>query len=42
MHGWLLLVWVQGLTQAAFLAAGKFADVAEQRGGLGTDTTVLR
>ncbi|XP_021064648.1 T-cell immunoreceptor with Ig and ITIM domains [Mus pahari] len=25
MHGWLLLVWVQGLTQAAFLAAGTTA-----------------
>ncbi|XP_034370825.1 T-cell immunoreceptor with Ig and ITIM domains [Arvicanthis niloticus] len=37
MHGWLLLVWVQGLTQAAFLAAGAAAGTIETKGNISAE-----
>ncbi|XP_031220552.1 T-cell immunoreceptor with Ig and ITIM domains [Mastomys coucha] len=37
MHGWLLLVWVQGLTQAAFLTAGATAGTIETKGNISAE-----
>lgn len=37
MHGWMLLVWVQGLTEAAFLAAGATTGTIETKGNISAE-----
>ncbi|XP_036060001.1 T-cell immunoreceptor with Ig and ITIM domains [Onychomys torridus] len=37
MHGWLLLIWVQGLTLAAFLISGATAGTLETRGNISAE-----
>lgn len=37
MHGWMLLVWVQGLTETAFLAAGATAGTMETKGNISAE-----
>ncbi|XP_021040090.1 T-cell immunoreceptor with Ig and ITIM domains [Mus caroli] len=37
MHGWLLLVWVQGLIQAAFLATGATAGTIDTKGNISAE-----
>ncbi|XP_051006392.1 T-cell immunoreceptor with Ig and ITIM domains [Acomys russatus] len=37
MHGWLLLTWVQGLIQAAFLTAGATAGTIETKGNISAE-----
>ncbi|XP_052596687.1 T-cell immunoreceptor with Ig and ITIM domains [Peromyscus californicus insignis] len=37
MHGWLLLIWVQGLIPAAFLTSGATAGTIETRGNISAE-----